>query len=360
MFVGEQIHEDWINDCVSYLKSIFGDTISGQTVVEYGFGRGNWALAFKKLGAKKVIAVDASQTAVDSFRRYIQENDVDGIEAIVGNVDDEVLEFSCDIVFLYGILHHLKDPVTLVKYASSWLADPTGRVLLYAYDKSSLREIVVSRCRSMAVDALNDWTGWQGTLHPLARHRAADDLVAPFVSFWSPKDICEILDEAGLKCIAQAKDFSDFMGTSFAPEFDPYVLLVAPDNNTSSATSIKSNRHEKTGDHLAIVDALDLITNSKQLSNKTEIAIGIFNTLFCGGASEKFENRMFYLWCYLVHIITMHPQTLEITSLRPTTRCLFRMTIKRFSSSIPDADIEQVKSAYPVLSRKVLKSAYRL
>lgn len=360
MFSSNGIHDKWIDDCIRYLKKIYGNTVSGQVVVDYGFGRGNWTLAFQRLGAKKVISVEASQTAVDRLTSYVRDNNIHNVVAVLGNTDSSQLNLSCDIVFLYGILHHVRYPEKLLKQAVSWLRNKNGSVLVYAYDSGCLRDIIVSRCRVMTKHRLDNWPGWQSTLHPLARHRASDDLVAPIVSFWSPEQLSTLLTDSGLKCVAQANDFSNFQGKSLKPEFDPYVLLAAPTASDGSEIAIIPNQHFVGTEYAAIVEALDVITIADETLNKVAIALGIFNTVFAISSADKPENRLFYTWCYIVNLFISYPTLLRAEALRPVTRDLMHITIERLSIDFVDSEMRHVLDTYPILSKKALNTSYRL
>ncbi|MEA2308752.1 MAG: hypothetical protein QOI65_1038, partial [Thermoleophilaceae bacterium] len=82
MFRYEGLPGSWIESCTGYLRTLFGDSLRGKTVIDYGFGRGNWSLAFLAAGAGKVIAIDASPAAVARFTDYCQTQDIDRIEVV--------------------------------------------------------------------------------------------------------------------------------------------------------------------------------------------------------------------------------------------------------------------------------------
>ena len=106
--------ENWIKNCTEYLHSIYGDSIKGKTVVDYGFGRGNWSIAFQRLGAEGVISIDASQSVVDRFNYVLKKIAVSNVEARLANIDDAQIELTSDIVFLYGILSNTINPEKLL------------------------------------------------------------------------------------------------------------------------------------------------------------------------------------------------------------------------------------------------------
>src|SRR6185436_19673621 len=83
MFRYEFLHETWLSACGKYLDYVFGDGgIHGRTVVDYAFGRGNWAIAFARCGAERVIAVDSSEDNCRKLRAYCEENKITNVEVI--------------------------------------------------------------------------------------------------------------------------------------------------------------------------------------------------------------------------------------------------------------------------------------
>jgi len=306
MFTGEVIHENWVDECAQYLRHIFGDEIAGKRIVDYGFGRGNWSLAFQKLGAKSVISIEASQSAADNFQRHLDLHDIRNISIQVGNTDQEDLELEADIVFLYGIFHHVERPDRLLRSATDWLADANGKVLVYAYDGGSLREVLVSACRKLS-PSLTQEHGWEFALHPHARHRAVDDLVAPTVNFWTLDDLLSVVDHAGLDCVAQAKDFAHFQNRSLTPEFDPYVLILKPKSAQNDHFEAVPNSHDYADEYEILGEAVHLIAQNGDETNNRQLVLGLFNSWFAGAAPASFESKIFYLWRYLCHVIVSTP-----------------------------------------------------
>ena len=132
MFRFERLHPRWIDNCARYLRSIFGDDLENRVFLDYAFGRGNWSLAALKAGAKKVVAVDA---AVSNIRRFSDDRTAEGINAIDivhGNVMEQLPSMSADVLWVYGILHHISAPASFVARLSSLRHDDDAFMLLYA------------------------------------------------------------------------------------------------------------------------------------------------------------------------------------------------------------------------------------
>lgn len=354
MFAGEVIHQAWINDCAKYLQSIFGDQIGGKTIIDYGFGRGNWSLAFIQLGAKQVISVEASQSAAAKFKQHVEAHNISNVSVYLANADEQELHFDADIVFLYGIFHHVKYPQRLLQSARSWLKDDQGQVLIYAYDAGSLREILVSGCRNLLADrVLKD--SWALTLHPHARHRAVDDLVAPIVHFWTANALVETAKNVDLACVGQSKDFASFQAKSLAPEFDPYVLLFQKSEAGVQSITPDENAHKYTDEYRAIEDVLNLIVQNALTEAKENIAIGLFNSWFAGAHQASFEDKLFYLWRYLCHAVGTLPQETIANNLSTELSVLIGATHR---TDHPRAD--EFAGHCKMLKSKIKQSTFRI
>ena len=65
------------------------------------------SLAFLEQGAAHVTAIDASRDAVERFSRYASDRGIHSLSVQLGNSDEESLNLQADVIFLYGILHHV-------------------------------------------------------------------------------------------------------------------------------------------------------------------------------------------------------------------------------------------------------------
>lgn len=333
MFHGETPHPAWLDECADYLAHVFGN-VAGQTVVDYGFGRGNWTLAFLRLGAARVISVDASATAVERFRAYLAANQIGNVEVVCGNTDQEHLSFDADIVFAYGILQHLVDAKGFLTQAAAWIGGNDGRILLYAYDAGSWRETLLSRCRRVAGPQFEALGDWEFLLHPSARHRAVDDLLAPQVSFWSPAELQDALADCGLMVRKQARDFAHFQGKSLAPEFDPYVIVSGRPARGEQPGRIEPNAHPLTADCGKIAELFDVALSADVPVDNAIVVIGVFNTVFACNPRTPLEDRLFYLWLYLCGLILKRGGQISSMALPHELRLLVEATATRSPAAL--------------------------
>jgi len=354
MFTGEVIHADWIDECARYLQSVFGETIAGKSIVDYGFGRGNWTLAFLKLGAESVTAVEASQSAADKFQRYIEANNIENVKIVVGNADNEKLNLNAEIVFLYGIFHHVEKPENLLASAKSWLNGDKGKVLVYAYDRGAMREILVNACREMLAGAKME-DGWELLLHPHARHRAIDDLTAPTITFWSADDLVSAASAVGMGLSSQAKDFSHFQNKTLAPEFDPYVLVLGPNEDVSNNEVPIANLHKYVDEYLILEEALDLIAKLGDEATKKQCAIGVFNSWFSGAEPACFEDKLLYLWRFLFRALTSNSSMFQDSVLSENLEVLVQLTRR-----VPQEGTVKLEGNCRMLKEKIANSSFRI
>ena len=227
MFSREHLNLSWVSSCAEYLRQVFGEKLSGAVFLDYAFGRGNWSVAALHAGARRVISIDASSYNVEKLNAYCLEHSINGIEIIHGNIMQEEFHCDADLLWIYGILHHIPDDSTFLKKISNLRRDNSATALLYAYDKGSLREAIVETARlghiyetakSFAADTL--------LFSPAARLRARDDLTAPHVAWYSQNDLARLAESVGLYAVRKANDFSRRrLSVEPMSEFRPHHLI---------------------------------------------------------------------------------------------------------------------------------------
>jgi len=338
MFNFDQPNPRWIASCAAYLNSIIPGGVEGKRVVDYGFGRGNWSLAFVELGASQVIAIDASAHAVDRFSSFVNDKGIDNISVRLGNSDEEELQEDVDVVFLYGILHHVKRPVKLLETAARMCNERNGSIVVYSYNADSLRQTIAEICRSAVGTDMEKLRDLSLTLHPEARIRAMDDLTAPFVFFWNNSELQGMVEQVGLAPVAQVADFAAFEGKSRAPEFEPYVLIASP-RSDKKLDAIAAHASPNLPDLAHLTALADLVLVELHGEDRVKFAVGLYNTSFAvQGASEFFE-RVFGLWRYLVQAALALDQEFRAERLPASTKSLFEATCQRpDNSDIPHRD----------------------
>ncbi|MDE0002015.1 MAG: DUF1698 domain-containing protein [Rhodospirillaceae bacterium] len=88
--------------------------LSGQRVLDIGCADGFYSIEFAKRNALEVVAVDPWRKHIDRIEWLREHLDLPNITPVVGSLEqirvDDIGEF--DVVFMLGLLYHLKDPLT--------------------------------------------------------------------------------------------------------------------------------------------------------------------------------------------------------------------------------------------------------
>ncbi|MAD12490.1 MAG: hypothetical protein CMC04_07205 [Flavobacteriaceae bacterium] len=90
-------------------NNIFPENLSSKTVLDSGCGGGRYSVAWKQLGAKKVVGVDFSETGIKNAKQRLKSVDLDVDYKIEDVVNLSFENDSFDIVFSNGVLHHTRD-----------------------------------------------------------------------------------------------------------------------------------------------------------------------------------------------------------------------------------------------------------
>lgn len=277
MFRYEVLHESWLHSCERYLKYVFGDDgVHGRVVIDYAFGRGNWAVAFARCGAARVIAIDASEDNCRRLRSYCAEQRIPNVEVICGNLVEQDLDIGGDLLWLYGILHHVADADSFLEKLLSKVA-PDGAVLAYTYNANSLREWMVSAARACMhfkdEDSFRAHSLW---LTPAARIRARDDLVAPHITWDDAAQFVARFVRLGWHPSAQVQDFSPWLHDTHSGDFNPYVVKFLRRESQLFVRAQEDNAAD-----LEILRSLGAaVSASLPQAMRTSFAIGLFNTHF--------------------------------------------------------------------------------
>lgn len=336
----------WVKSCTEYLNSIFPNGLKNKRVIDYGFGRGNWSLAFLSLGAEHVTAIDASNKAVERFSQYAKDNCIENLSIQLGNTDENFLDIQADVVFLYGILQHVKKPLNLLEAARGMCIAPNSQVVIYAYNADSLRQTVVEIGRAAVDSTPNVLREFNLTLHPDARIRAMDDLTAPSVNFWTNIELEKMFQKTGLNPISQLTDFAAFEDKTHAPEFEPYLFITSPLHKGSIRTVPQCSPNLLDLEHIKFL-AIAILKILKK-NERTQFAIGLFNTSFAVQGAELYFERVFAIWRYLVISGLSNGLRLQAEILPAKTRSLFNATYQRYT--FPELSPETIGYSDPDLS----------
>lgn len=301
MFRFERLHPSWIDSCARYLRHIFGDTIEGSVFLDYAFGRGNWSLAALRAGARRVVAVDSAAGNVRRFTEYCRANNVSAVEIVHGDVLEESLQVQADVLWVYGILHHIAEAQVFVSRLSALRRDRHSLALFYAYDRHSFRQVIVEGARRCVIyESESDFEQESYLFSPRARLRARDDLTAPLVSWYTAADLGTLVESNGWRVQRQPPDFRDWLSQISSQEFSPHHLLCGSEG--SRLEHLIEPQRSDAYDLLVIADMARAVIDRASLRQRRKIAVGLFNSHFCALSPDgRAELAVREDFLYLLH-----------------------------------------------------------
>ena len=88
----------------------------GSIILDYGCGPGSFSIAAAPLvgNTGKVYALDILPIAIEYVKKKAERKKLTNIETIISNCDTGLNDGSVDIIFLFDILHDLKDPNKII------------------------------------------------------------------------------------------------------------------------------------------------------------------------------------------------------------------------------------------------------
>lgn len=341
MFRFEVFNEAWISDCTRYLNYLFKGSLQGRTVIDYAFGRGNWSLAFLRAGAKSVISIDASIDNVERFRSYCSQNGLDDIAVIHGNLLNQSFDFNADLVWMYGILHHIKDVDIFLEKSKSLLKGPDSQIYVYYYDRESVREFVVERCRQFYIyETEAKFLKDNYLFLRSAKNRAADDLVAPFIGWYTAKELQRRLNKNKFYVERQDIDFYEFTQGAKNQEFYPYQFLCGRhDHRQIDVANNVRPYDQELADLTKIADDVFKIHSDGDTHKK--IAIGLFNTHFSSLKKSLVHESLVEIFLYFMRILVQAGGASNRT-LSPLSQRYCRLTMQSVSGDKIEEDVSNL------------------
>jgi ubiquinone/menaquinone biosynthesis C-methylase UbiE len=313
MFVHEYLNERWVFKCSEYLKELF-DNIEGKVVVDYAFGRGNWSLAFLKAGAKKVYSIDASTDACLRFSQYCSENNINNIEVINQDIVNKPIDIDADIIWVYGILHHI-NKLDLFLCNVKRMAANKAQFYFYYYNKNSLRRVIVSACRKLYKFSESDpfeKNSWLFLRN--SKNRASDDLVAPYTNWKTMGELCKCLSESGFSIHrTHDQDFYEYVHHKKNQEFEPLQVMcslgLANELDMPDTTNFQYKIEIEILEN--ILESL-LLNKIFSIDERKKICIGIYNTHFVNSEVYNIERVLIenFIFCMRALLI-MDTDTLK-------------------------------------------------
>ncbi|MCX7971367.1 MAG: class I SAM-dependent methyltransferase, partial [Negativicutes bacterium] len=298
---------EWLGKCCGYLKTILAGKFEGKTVIDYGFGRGNWSLAFRMAGASRVIAVDAAIDNVRRFASYCHDHRVDGIEVVNGDVLQEDIDEKAHFIWVYGVLPCVSDEEQFLRKLTSMLFDGNSYLYLYAYNEGSLRQLLVERCRDIYRNFCHNFAVDFLALNRRARIRARDDLISPRVKWHNALALEQLVRKCGLRVVDQQESFDEFLNQKANQEFSPYQICL--ERSQAHGRPISERRSPYGFDIEIIGKLMDLIDFSRGGEKMASaVTAGLMNTYYGTiGDGSCIKETIFELFLYVMNIFLSFP-----------------------------------------------------
>jgi hypothetical protein len=305
MFRFDFLNWQWINNCTYYLRELFGMRLDGAIVLDYAFGRGNWTVALRNAGASKVIAIDASEDNCRRLHNWLAKEKITGIEIIHGNVLDAPIACLANIVWAHGILHHVENPLTLLHALRKMAPYPDALFHIYAYDRGSLRQIIVDTIRRVLIYSdENAFRADSPLFSQQARLRVRDDLTAPVIHWISMAELGLMASELNLAVEKQHVDYIEWLHGKGDEEFQPHNLLLRSRNTIDIPLPLIEPLRPHSGDVELLTALISPLFDTRimNIEQARGNAIGLSNTHFDalakGGITEALQQdflQIFYL-----------------------------------------------------------------
>lgn len=125
---------------------LFADfpSVKDKKVLEIGCGLGTVAINFARAGAKKVTAVDLSNTSLELAKQranvYGFSNCIDFVQANAEELSKSLPLEQYDLIFSFGVIHHTPHPEKVLKELQKYLA-PQGILKVMVYYKYSWKAL---------------------------------------------------------------------------------------------------------------------------------------------------------------------------------------------------------------------------
>lgn len=180
------------------LMDLYGDH-AGETILDYGCGPGDDTTGFLLWSAaRKVIAMDVSQTALEllSHRLALHKLDLSRVELV--RINDSVAtipqpDSSIDYVHCCGVLHHTTHPAEILAELRR-VMKPGGEGRLMLYNRDSVMYHVWIAYGQLIVNG-----AFPGLNVDEAFTKSTDGPDCPVSDAWSPQRVLATISAAGLK-----------------------------------------------------------------------------------------------------------------------------------------------------------------
>jgi SAM-dependent methyltransferase len=124
------------------INTVFNENLEGKSVLDVGCYYGLYSHEAKKRGAGKVVGIEINEkraeTAIEISRLI-----GDGVEILCADIMDVYLEIKFDLVLFLSVLHHVKNPLSVIQRLAAQCSDTL--VVEFCLPEHRLRRINQTR-----------------------------------------------------------------------------------------------------------------------------------------------------------------------------------------------------------------------
>ncbi|HEC91971.1 MAG TPA: class I SAM-dependent methyltransferase [Candidatus Atribacteria bacterium] len=149
-------HLPKIEEQIQFLDKLIGkNNIQGKAVLDAGCGTGVASIAFKKLGAKKVVGIDLSEDSLKTAKILAQKANTDVI-FLKKDLLNLKLKDKFDIILSFGVLHHTGNTKKAFENLMEYL-ERDGKFYVALYWKTNLTFLHQSARRLLRMLPESTW-----------------------------------------------------------------------------------------------------------------------------------------------------------------------------------------------------------
>lgn len=132
----------------------------GDNVLDFGCGPGRYIKPLVKMVGPegKIFALDMNPQAIRTVKNFVLKNQITNIETILSDLKTGLADSSMDYVLLFDVLHHLKDPETVLEEIHHVLkVEGTFAMSDHHMDDEEIKKIIIDsgyfRLRTRGINA---------------------------------------------------------------------------------------------------------------------------------------------------------------------------------------------------------------
>ncbi|MBI5569227.1 MAG: methyltransferase domain-containing protein [Desulfomonile tiedjei] len=146
----------------AFIRELLGD-LKGKVVLDYGCGAGMFTVHAALRGARRVLCVDAEETALAAAKYFAAKEGVQNACEFIKSDRFPPLRVSgsVDVILMKDVIEHVPDDQALLDAASRALV-PAGRLVLSTQNSLSLNYLLEGSYHRL-LKGDKEWIGWDPT-----------------------------------------------------------------------------------------------------------------------------------------------------------------------------------------------------